>query len=75
MKKCNKEGCEEQIDEKYTYCYAHYQPGRVTAPVTPKGVAWHDDPVVDALLKCNSNLGKIASVLEKINEQLGTIQK
>lgn len=49
-------------------------PHPVAAPVSPPsrasgtvygGKAWHDDPVVDALLKINSNLGRIAKLLEE----------
>jgi hypothetical protein len=42
--------------------------GAVTNPRTGNtfgGKPWHDDPIVDVLLKINSNLGRIAKVLEE----------
>lgn len=63
MKKCEQPGCAAQIDDKYSFCYEHFKTGKKTDMKT-KG-QWHDDPVVDALLKINSNLSRIVQSLEK----------
>lgn len=70
MKNCEHEGCNETIEDKYHYCYAHYKTSnKVKSPpvvpeVLPEGM-WAKDPVVDALLKINSNLGSIKRLLEQ----------
>lgn len=65
MKNCGKANCTNQIKDKYTYCYEHYVPGTGTKPVTTIKAPgqWHDDPVVDQLMKINNNLKRIGDLL------------
>lgn len=78
MKICEWNGCHEEIGDKYTYCFGHYQTGKKTdLQAKPKG-QWHEDPTVSVLMQCNSNLGKIAQLLERIalvNEETGGIPR
>lgn len=68
MKSCSYDGCSTEIDERYTFCYVHFQPKKTDMSARPSG-AWADDPVVDALLKLNSNAGKIAQELKRMNDR------
>lgn len=70
MKLCEKEGCETQIDDKYRFCYVHYEaPNKIKAKIPSD--AWNDDPTIDILMKLNANLGKIAKTLENIEYLIG----
>lgn len=71
MKNCK--NCGVEIEEKYTYCAGCVKKWKEAEQTknpmtTPK--AWHTDPVVDALLKLNSNCGNIVKELATINETL-----
>jgi len=68
MKSCSQDGCTTEIDEKYTYCYAHFQPKKTDMNARPPG-QWHDDPVVSALLQLNSNCGRVAQELKRMNDR------
>lgn len=57
MKNCKHEGCTKQVEDKYEYCLDHYQKPSST---------WHADPVVDQLMKINSNLNAIKGALLSI---------
>lgn len=63
MKPCGK--CDREIDDKYEFCYEHYSPRKTDMAAKAPG-AWHDDPLVDQLMKMNSNLGKIAQALGEL---------
>lgn len=67
MKKCEHQGCETDIEEKYSFCYEHFKTGKKT-DMKSKG-QWHEDPVVDALLKINANLGRIGESLDRWGER------
>lgn len=64
-KKCEREGCTAEIDEKYHFCYNHYNTGKTT-DLKSSGGSWHNDPVVDQLMKLNANIGKMALSLDKM---------
>ena len=69
-KKCSTEGCEKEIKEAYENCFAHHQKEGVEKVSTQ----WHKDPVVDALLKLNANLGRQNQFLEQQTEVLRNIR-
>lgn len=67
MKNCEYDGCDQQIEEKYHYCYNHFKAGRVTDLNSDRKIPqWHEDPLTDQIMKLNSNCGKIAIYLERI---------
>lgn len=75
---CKKEGCPLQVADNYEYCYNHFKEQHMSD--TPQGQTetmqrtppkqWHDDPVVDQLMKINHNLGKIATYLEAMTPRM-----
>lgn len=74
MAKCATNECLNTVKEGYKYCpdcYARWKAKQPTAPtpspsaVVPRDTTkWHDDPLIDVLLKMNSNLGNIAQELK-----------
>lgn len=66
MKKnvCVNETCDNEVREGFKYCLDCYNKWKQENPETKKG-QWHDDPVVDQLMKMNANMGKVVRVLEE----------
>lgn len=68
MKECEK--CGTSIDDKYRFCFECSNKFKALQDKTPpdkKSVGqWNDDPVVDALLKLNANVGKLTQSLERV---------
>lgn len=63
---CQNEDCKNETKEGYKYCYDCYKKWQ---DQQPDKNSWDDDPMVDVLLKINSNLGKIGQSLEALNER------
>jgi hypothetical protein len=65
--KCKNEECNNDVREGYTYCMPCYERWKAKSSPAPNPAksGWHDDPVVDQLMKINANLGRIAQELEK----------
>lgn len=68
VKLCEKVGCENEINEKYSFCYEHFSAGRKTDLQARSPGMWHDDPVVDALLKINANLQTMTKLLSRVTD-------
>lgn len=70
---CANKECKNEVNEGYKYCSSCYtkwmQQKSAGEPAPPdrtkKSGSWHDDPIVDALLKINSNLASIKLLLER----------
>ena len=71
MKTCKE--CGISISPQYEYCYNHNIARRTTQNNNgPSITQWHDDPIVDALLKINHNLLSIKKLLETTVDKLPT---
>lgn len=80
MTSCATQDCPMMPPQGYKYClecYGKWKAGQAQAaststasPTLPgsSGRPWHEKPEVDALLKINSNLGRIVTLLERIAE-------
>jgi hypothetical protein len=71
-KQCKEQSCEATIEDKFEYCFKHYKQAvpTVSEKKTPAVVAWHDDPVVDQLMKLNNNMKRLADALEGVHKEL-----
>lgn len=71
MKNCK--NCEKEIQDNYTYCLSCMTEWKQknTTTTTKNVGSWHDDPMIDVLMKINANLGKIhqALLLKREEEQ------
>ncbi len=68
---CTNEDCKKETNEGYKYCMDCYNKWKENQPAEEdpyKSKPWAEDPVVDALLKINNNLGKIVRALENKRE-------
>lgn len=68
MKTCTHPNCTNTIEDKYNYCYEHYRENYKVKPevkVSHASERWDDDPLIDVLLKINSNLGGIKKLLDE----------
>lgn len=79
MKSCKK--CGVAVGDKYELCFPCFNAERGGPPIeeaktspatrfaasatTGKPGSWDPDPLIDILMKINSNLGKIAQAIEK----------
>lgn len=70
--KCKNETCNNETREGYTYCPECYNKWKTNTARTPdkepKKTQWHDDPIVDQLMKINSNLKNIAETLKELKK-------
>jgi len=73
MPKCLTQDCLNEVAPNYKYCGDCYNRWKAkqsaptpspTESVPRDTTKWHDDPLIDVLLKMNSNLGNIAQELK-----------
>ena len=62
--KCKTEKCKKETNEGYDYCMECYKTWKDGQVDEFKSKAWHDDPVVDILMKINNNLSKLVVAMQ-----------
>jgi hypothetical protein len=58
---CENKGCDNETREGYKFCYDCYKRHEATS----SGKQWHEDPIVDQLMKINANLGNLVKATKR----------
>lgn len=71
--KCKNQDCDREATEGFPYCrecYTKWTQTKAQSPSEKAKATWHEDPIVDALLKINSNMSGVKTELQAISKAL-----